>query len=145
MSVKSWKKEFYGPIKPATSSWLKACEHSLRKWEGATKKNLKKHDLQKSDEGIEEKWEDDEDYWNTDSLDFNNDTCALCQRADKLLAKTSDRYVHRCTVCPLVAIQGGVDCTDIESPFDIYYETGNPTKMIASLRKLHKQLLKDEK
>lgn len=143
MSLKNWKKEFYSPMVPATKSWLKACEHSLRKWEGATKANLRKHELHWNGAGVEEKIEDDTEYWNAVNLEFNDDTCALCQRADMLIAKSKPgRDVHRCSVCPLVAIQGGIDCTDMDSPFDTYYETGNPTRMIAALRKLHKQLSK---
>lgn len=138
MSLKSWKKEFY-PTKPPTSSWLKATEHSLRKWEGATKSNLKKHDLFWNGDGVQEKNDTEFDFYSP-SFQFDDYTCALCQRADKLIEKIQDR--NRCEVCPLVAVQGGVDCTDMDSPFDAFYNTGNPTRMIAALRRLHKKLSK---
>lgn len=46
MSIKTWKEEFY-PVKPRKSMTTKeAIEHSLRKWEGLRKSNLKKHGLE---------------------------------------------------------------------------------------------------
>lgn len=145
MSLKSWKREFYRPINRATSSWLKACEHSLRKWEGATKPNLRAHGLVWDGDSIAEKPTRGQFYWDIDSLEFDDDTCALCRRADEIIDKQFNGQGYRCSVCPLVAIQGGVDCTQGGSPFDYYYQTGRPAKMIRALRKLHKQLSKVEK
>jgi len=43
MTIKTWKEEFY-KVKPSKRmSKVEAIQHSLLKWQGLTKSNLKKH------------------------------------------------------------------------------------------------------
>lgn len=79
MSMETWKAEFY-PVEAivATGSELEAAEHSLKKWEGRSPDNLKKHELHLS--GIHTITDEDAG----EDFDFNGNTCALCQYADNL-------------------------------------------------------------
>ena len=69
MSLKSWLKEFY-PIKADKVSEKDALQHSLLKWRGALKTNLKKHRLKIHYKRITDK---EGKYFN-----FHGLTCALC-------------------------------------------------------------------
>lgn len=46
MSLITWKAKFYPEPANARMSKRDALLHSLRKWEGLTKENLKKHDAE---------------------------------------------------------------------------------------------------
>jgi len=87
MSLKTWKKEFY-PIPADKCPKSKAIAHSLQKWTGALKKNLKKHGCFIAATSV-----DDDD----DRLLFGIDTCAACQH-----------YLHGdrdCSECPLYIVR----------------------------------------
>lgn len=70
MSLKSWKKEFYKRPADRTSKKF-ALQHSIRKWTGLLKKNLRKHNV-----SLEYKLLIDD---NDSSLCINSRTCALCE------------------------------------------------------------------
>ena len=56
MSLKTWKKEFYPKEAiDAIKTELMATKHSLRKWRGLTKANLKKHGLVQTGDFIHKK------------------------------------------------------------------------------------------
>lgn len=119
MTIKSWKEENY-PIdaKDLRESSDRECiEHSLKKFEGTKKENLKKHNviLYKGD------------IYFTNGLtcfSFNGLTCALCQKY--CLRESS------CSNCPLSKI--GKQCSASESPWKIFLKDNNPIPMIRALK-----------
>lgn len=124
MSLATWKKEFY-PI-PANKSkgGLAAVNHSLKKWEGALKKNTKKHGLIYDDNAVR--------YINDDPierLDFYSETCALCEHyyhADRTNPK------DRCGKCPIFKVTG-------ETCINRFLDSDNrPIPMIRLLRQVKK-------
>lgn len=123
MSAESWKKEFY-PITAQRCSKKKAVEHSLQKWTGALKKNLKKHGL------------------TAVPINFDSNTCALCVRyAD--LDFTGDGDGDVCGPCPLYMHLGNrcfydswldVYNEDGTYPYDYWKDKRDPKPMIKALR-----------
>jgi hypothetical protein len=111
MSLQTWKDEFY-PV-PATdygSTRLEAIQHSLRKWTGVLKKNLKKHGV------------------NTCHLILSSKTCSLCIMYHERLA---------CEGCPLNI--DGSKCyeSSLDSKprgYKIYYRTGDARPLIRELK-----------
>ena len=126
MSFQSWQKEFYP--KPADrTSKASATAHSLQKWLGLTKKNLKKHQCKMvygrvlSESG--------------GGLDIDAASCALCHH-----------YFHYdrndCGKCPLYLVRGSVKCdhtmaTEERDPYGLgtNCDGGAPSRMIFWLRK----------
>ena len=89
MSLKTWKKEFYNVDaskftnkRQSKNNTIKAIEHSLKKWQGLTKKNLDKHGLYKTLYEIvdREYYENEDNFGNVNGvLGITDDSCALCQ------------------------------------------------------------------
>ena len=81
MSLETWKAEFY-PIEADKTTKEQAIEHSLRKWQGLTPENLKKHGV------IHERFAgviDENDfragkptYMYPEAVPIDAGTCALC-------------------------------------------------------------------
>ncbi len=126
MSIETWKNEFY-PVsaRQAAGSTLKALEHSLRKWEGLRKMNLKKHGLISMHCSAEIFEKDSSAHFN-----ITTTTCALCER---FFASPSHRE-SCCKGCPLSIRKGAFGCGK-DSAYDMWTLTGNPTRMINKLRK----------
>lgn len=121
MSLKTWKKEFY-PVEAsemADKSDVKCIEHSLRKWEGALKKNTKKHEVEYVNHEVRKTRYDSE------CLEFRGVSCALCRKH----SRNAD-----CGECPLVAANGGKRC---DAPGrSVYANSSNdPRPMIRLLKK----------
>lgn len=124
MSLKAWKKEFYSTPADKVSK-KNAVAHSLKKWQGLTKANLKKHGVRHDidDCGIEaDKY----------TLSIDCGTCALCKHHYDDLTQ--------CATCPLAIVRGKVRCdsiTDSEaiSPFSCWRSDFNPAPMIRWLKK----------
>lgn len=94
MSVDSWKKEFYK--KPANKTKKsEAAEHSLAKWRGFKKKNLRKHNVEMDARAAIIR----DDY--TDFAATSADSCALCHHYFDASAEA-----NTCRDCPLYAILG---------------------------------------
>lgn len=126
----SWRKIYY-PIEAseaAKGSMLDAVKHSLKKWTGLTKANLKKYGLRNAYGLIGTKYQPYE-FWADD------DTCSLC-----------NKYLHKdgnCRKCPLYIVRDGVQCdsqmdAEKESPYGLFIAKGKPTQMIKWLRKAKK-------
>ena len=114
MSIETWKKEFY-PIsaaRAAKKSKLFALEHCLKKWQGLTTANLKKHSLEPPSR-MDKHWPD-------------GYSCALCCK-----------HPYCSYACPLAEI--GCDCNDPDSPYREYLATTNPASMINALKKAVKK------
>lgn len=122
MSLATWKKEFYSKSADKTTE-AESLEHSIKKWEGATPTNLKKHNVFRKDVTIMDRNND---------LNFTDETCALCYH---YLDHNED---IPCQKCPLYK-SVGVDCGDDESPYDKIREQCFPvSKMINALKKARK-------
>jgi len=120
MSFKTWKAEFYPKPPNKRTTAVEATKHSLRKWEGALKKNLKKHSVRFEDGAVQ----DDDDF-----LAFDGSSCALCLRF------YADLDSEPCMRCPLFKVVGyGCGCGE-ESDIYIDATEGNPKFMVAALRK----------
>ena len=117
MSLATWKKEFYPVTASAAAkySWLRAIDHSLRKWTGLLPKNLKKHGAHIN------AWGDIEDDTNAE-LTIDENSCSLCAKADV-------RGSKNCARCPIL-INVGVKCTDA---FREFMYTQDPKPMIKLL------------
>jgi len=83
MSLETWKKEFLGSLKHVKKmSWIVAFKHSIRKWSGLTKKNLRKHSLTQAGHML---------FDNDGSVFYvSSSTCALCIKS-----------CNSCYICPL--------------------------------------------
>lgn len=125
MSIKTWMEEFY-QIKPTKRMSKKdAIVHSLRKWEGLTKENIKKHGLNI----IYGQMCDDND----DSFGIDSDSCALC------IKYISDNFNDvDCGKCPLFK-KLGFACGDGRLSDDGWRQwstSQNPDLMIKNLKSL---------
>ena len=95
MSLSSWKKEFY-PCEANSKEALKdPLKHSLRKWQGLTKKNLKKHGMKWDECGDRVIFDKDgEDFW------VNGHSCACCRKVNDdcgkcvISARCEDAYIE---------------------------------------------------
>lgn len=124
----SWLEEFY-PI-PAdelkTASDTECLKHSILKWNGLLKKNLKKHKVTFFDKCV---FDDD-----SPILRIDGDSCALCQ---------NNNYKSSCTTCPLYTLLGhACDIPGEKEPFSLYLEATtfkHPIKMIHALKKCLKR------
>lgn len=124
MTLASWKKEFYRVEADAVPE-EKALAHSIRKWTGLLKKNLKKHGLIRFHKSalVDRRGE----YFWADA-----DSCALCAH-----------YIFgppRCGECPLVKSRSGIDCTKTGhdegvSPYRAFYEHGDARPMLRVLKR----------
>jgi hypothetical protein len=119
MSLESWMEEFY-PVEASSSATSDedALAHSLKKWEGLTEENLKKHGVQRRAVCLE----DDAGHL----FGIDSETCALCQR-------------RNCTTCPLYIVRKKIQCyiaTDEEdySPYGVFISDGDPQPMINLIR-----------
>jgi len=129
MSMKSWKKEFY-PVKPNKKmSKLKAIQHSLTKWEGLLRKNLKKH-------GIEVDFWGDIREMGVELFLVDADSCALCCK----YMYQGDPVDKPCVTCPLYKTLG--KCCgegDENDPFTKWKDESDPKPMIRALKKCLKE------
>jgi hypothetical protein len=135
MSLDSWKKEHY-PITAAEAAKLGdlgAARHSLRKWEGALKKNTKRHEVEFIT-GLHLYIENAVGAFSGKPLFFDNYSCALCSLF------WDDSY---CGDCPLAKTLGKSCDAGVDSP---YYKAkqGDPLPMIRALRKTVARLEKME-
>ena len=123
MSKKSWLKEFY-PVEACKVSESEALKHSIRKWKGARKEALAKHNCFISE-------------YRTIStkcgvvLRFDADSCALCSF-----------YIDcGCIECPLYKV-GCKYCDEDKGTYTHFIETGDPEPMIELLEKCERKTAK---
>lgn len=121
MSLKTWKKEFY----PCEANSSKAAKdpigHSLRKWEGLLKKNMRKHEV----DAVGLTLGDSSD----DALEIDGDSCALCE-----VFYDEDAEYDDCASCPIVKATGD-NCL---LAFDAFWHVGDARPMVNLLRKTKK-------
>jgi hypothetical protein len=129
MSLESWKKEFY-PVSAdspkAQKSDVARLKHSILKWRGLQKSNLKRH-------GVVKNWK----YICTPSggdprVSVNAGTCALCVEHVNLDASDDDA----CKTCPIAQVYG-------RSCFEAYTDwiaADDPKPMLTLLRRTLKAI-----
>lgn len=111
MSEQSWIDEHY-PIPASEVPIEDALQHSLRKWVGARKENLKKHGVEKP------------------PFRYSSRTCALCCHCC-----VAGPYVEGggCAPCPLFKVRGAPCDQRISkgvNPYRLYTMRGDPEPMI---------------
>ena len=134
MSIETWKKEFYDVEPSAEMTRKQAIAHSLKKWKGLTKENLKKHGLIVRTPTI----------YDTEKQTFriDCDSCALCLK----YYYTGDCGDGGCDTCPLFKVLHKNQCDDgDESPYIKWLDSGNALPMIKALTKLTKLKVKGKK
>lgn len=102
MSLQSWLNEYYS-LEPfserATCSDETAIQHSLKKWKGTLKPNLKKHSVQYRNYAI---FDEAGNVFN-----FYSNTCSLCYRYDRNTTNRDDCFSESLKqVCPIVRFRG---------------------------------------
>lgn len=137
MTLKTWKKEFY-PItakQAARGSVIKALQHSIQKWEGLKKSNLRKYGVE-TNLSFHRILDDDDCHMNIDA-----ESCALCH---KFYMKNDGS----CEGCPLYNVRGETRCdqrgSNSNNPFRHWLETGNPSVMLEWLHKALESLEKTD-
>jgi hypothetical protein len=140
MSVFTWKKEFYD-VKPSADMTRKqSIAHSLKKWKGLTKENLKKHGLTiKADTPA---------IYDTEgkAFDIDCDSCALCLKYGDSSGDFVLGLIDSCDACPLFKVLHNNQCDDgDESPYIKWLDSGNALPMIKALTKLTKLKEKGKK
>lgn len=107
MSEASWKKKFY-PIDADLVDEEDAIKHSLVKWYGLRKENLKNHGLSEP------------------PIYIDADTCALCHHYDN--------GFDSCWKCPLYQFLGRSCASGVNGgEYYCYMDYGDPEPMIAAL------------
>jgi len=121
MSIATWKKEFYGSLKEASKSDVKALKHGIRKWTGLLPENLKKHYV----------WHElgEARIRDNSSILFSVSgvSCALC-------IKYVTRGTRSHSDCPIFKCD-----TEDDSPWVVWKNRGNPRPMIRVLKKALKE------
>jgi hypothetical protein len=126
MSLKTWKAEFYKT--PANRvSKKNALQHSLTKWTGLLKNNLKKHGVFIDFWGVVDKTN------NNEFLGIDVSTCALCYHYQEINVDGNS-----CLLCPLYGIhEASCDANQSRneaSPYLVFCKTKNPKPMIALIQ-----------
>lgn len=130
MSMASWKKEFY-PKKASKVSKKNALKHSLNKWIGLTKKNLRKHNILVNEDDATVLYDLD-----NNGIDIDGSSCALCHH---FYEPTSVDSSH-CKGCILFQVRNGVPCHESSdnyelSPWEHWIVNENPLPMIRLLKR----------
>jgi hypothetical protein len=137
MSIKTWKSFFYPKSAlNASTSPLKAIDHSILKWSGLSKKTLRKHGLIRLRRVI---------YCNIEQISIDDITCALCVYAENNLKhyniESIDDYCQYCQYCP-IKIHTKKPCY---SQYSKFISTGNTLPMLTLLKKTRTLFLKAQK
>ena len=119
MSLDTWKEEFY----PVTAldlvmdgaSKLELIRHSLKKWRGLTKENLKKHDIAYASSRI---------FCKDGTLEINSQTCALCMK-----------HQFTCEGCPFEKLRE-TDSEPCNLQYREFLKRQDPVPMIEALEQL---------
>jgi hypothetical protein len=127
VSIKTWQKEFY-PIRADQTKPSEALAHSIRKWEGLSEKNLKKHNLTHCYGILKDK--------NNKDFVINDRSCALCFHFEKNIQGS---FSTTCSQCILFKIRGKNRCDKLisenerVSPYNLFTKDNDPTVMLGWL------------
>lgn len=140
MTLKTWKAEFYKIEPKKNMTKIGAISHSILKWEGLKKKNLKKHGLA---------FTEDYDVIDIDGNLFepNADSCALCIKysIDEYSVDDYGRPLipesehSRCAKCPLYKSLGDTPCWGYGSPWGEWLDNSSALPMIRALTRCLKE------
>lgn len=139
MSLKTWKAEFY-PKKPSKSmSTREAIEHSIQKWIGLRRGNLKKH-------GVVRGWPGTSigAVGTISGMNIDTESCALCKKFFQspwaFVAGGIVEVKQGCPKCPLTLVLGHTCDYTSEAPYGKWVSGGsNPEPMIRALKKALKK------
>jgi len=128
MSLETWKEEYY-PVDAVRCKKKDALEHSLQKWIGLRKTNLKKHKMHESNGDIRSENPIDNEYFVV-----SGSTCALCHVYLNNLDSISP-----CKKCPLSIARNDIACDRVsrnrKSTYHRFVNDANPEPMIRLIRK----------
>lgn len=131
MSLATWKKEFYPKSANSRMSKRDAILHSIRKWEGLRKENLRKHGLKFEivSKSIVDK--------NGSEMEIDVSSCALCVKY-----YYSNKNLDRCVECPLQKTLGRPCDQDDASVYNRFLRSvrRTPEPMIKALNLTLKNL-----
>lgn len=113
MSEQTWLEEFYPIPADKCRGGIAAIKHSLRKWQGALRENLKKHNLTKP------------------PIEYNTETCSLCVRYE--LEPNFDLSV--CRKCPIYKTIAKNCMVAYSASVNHFVSPTNPEPMIKLLKK----------
>jgi hypothetical protein len=138
MSKKSWKEEFYPVAISKVKSEIDSIKHSLQKWIGLRKKNLKKHGIEEGSNNYAYA------YWYPIWIDMT--TCALCRNfccEEEYFNSKNNK--GGCSACPLFKhLKERCDCKK-SSPYMIWEKRNDPEPMIKALKACLKKAEKKNK
>jgi hypothetical protein len=133
MSLETWKQEFY-PEPADECSAERAVAHSILKWTGLLKENLKKHNVWRK---LGE--------WNLTSINDErftvaSDSCALCYH----YLEPADEEETPCKRCPLYQVRDEVSCDNFKSgefypPFGEWLHQDKPEVMLDWLKQIKEE------
>lgn len=142
MSMRNWMAKFY-PTPASRVTKDAAIDHSICKWEGLTKVNLKQFNIRVAGSML----------FSTDSpaddpdLHIGGHSCALCKVFGNNPAignhpaiNWHDQHARFCMGCPLALSRGGVPCDvrangETASPWAKWIGDNDPRPMIVALKR----------
>ena len=131
MSFKTWKEEFYPIDAKQCEPGIQAIMHSLQKWIGLRRENLKRHNMVYA---IEDGYGKDyggirgrHSHKDHEDLSVSDESCALCRHYEM------DNQWNACERCPIFKACGESCDNADDSPYRIFRDTGNPEPMIEML------------
>lgn len=127
MTTQSWLDEFYTDPSECKTD-LAAAKQGLKKYIGARKENLNKHDQGLGSARLFDNKAKE------DVFDFSNNQCAFCglywrDKADE------------CGRCPVIV--EGQTCYSFEHPFSMFLHRNDPEPLITLLTTIRNNLLED--
>lgn len=122
MSLKTWKQEFYTCEAKSRKAAKDPIGHSLRKWEGLLKKNVKKHEVYVVGLTLADS--------SNNSLEIDADSCALC----RVFYDDDADVGSECDRCQILKATGST-CL---AKFDSFWSKNDPRPMVNLLRKTKK-------
>jgi len=127
MSLQTWQEEFYKKHPSKRMTTKQAIEHSIQKWIGLRKTNLKAHQIYREDAKLVD---DNSESW----FFVDTTTCALCQKFFYLRDWVNENDEVNCPKCPLRGVLGNECDYNYKSPYRIWRTSGNPEPMIRALK-----------
>ena len=112
MSLETWKAEFY-PVNAFETTQQNALDHSIKKWEGLTPENTKKHRVVFNGDYLAPTRATKKDETTNFPIDWS--TCALC-RFYLLGSNEDNHYGGECMTCPITTVTGET-CEDTYDQF----------------------------
>lgn len=144
--MKTWLEIYYPECADETKK-IDAIRHSLRKWIGLKKENLRRFNVSLSEVDYSAhvfKPKDADPESRMILLEIDSESCALCFWYYKERFSIINGE-HPCSACPLFDPINEKSCSDLHSPYYVFAETRDPSDMIKALRKILLEQLREER